>query len=121
VEKVNPDLVARDEKRQIYTVRYAKEGEELTVVSMRNAIFMGLKPTKIILDRDVQIHKLTDQDGIWMTSLPQELEQVDQQSEIKSIGPSASITALRPWHGRASWVPIHALKRAQMRGVARVV
>jgi hypothetical protein len=61
----------------------AKKGEKLTVVSMRNAIFMGLKPSVAVLNNDVTIHRLIEHDGehggTWMTTMPQELEQVNRQ------------------------------------------
>lgn len=57
-------------------------GTELTVVSMRNAIFMGLKPAKLVLAQDTQIHYL-DETGknaaMWMSTIPQEIEQHQRQ------------------------------------------
>lgn len=58
----------------------------LCVVSMRNAIFMGLKPCEMRHGRPLVIHKLryhrrNDEanHGVWMTTLPQEVEQHRRQ------------------------------------------
>lgn len=57
-----------------------KKGEKEIVVSLRNAIFMGLKPASYVLDQDVIIHKLEEGDhGTWMTSHLQEVEQHERQ------------------------------------------
>lgn len=57
-----------------------KAGSKQTIVSMRNAIFMGLKPTAIVLTEDVTIHQLKDKScGMWMTSMFQEIEQHSRQ------------------------------------------
>jgi len=61
-----------------------RKGEKVCVISMRNALFMGLRPTSVILDRDVIVHRLTEMDeegdvGTWMTSMPQEIEQHTRQ------------------------------------------
>jgi hypothetical protein len=57
-----------------------KKGDRVTIVSMRNALYMGLEPASVILDRDVVVHRLTEEEtGTWMTTLPQELEQVTRQ------------------------------------------
>ena len=59
-------------------------GKSLTIVSIRNAIFMGLQPQKLALDAPTTIHKLryhpNDADhGVWMTTQPQEIEQHQRQ------------------------------------------
>lgn len=72
-----PDCASGDIK--ITTKTYPK-GSRLALVSLRNAIFMGLRPTNLLLDRDMVIHELSStKDGVWMTSLPQEVEQAHRQ------------------------------------------
>lgn len=65
------------------TVKEHKVGEKLTIVSMRNAIFMGLKPASAICDRPIYTHWLEQRgggrNGTWMTSMPQEIEQHERQ------------------------------------------
>jgi hypothetical protein len=61
------------------------KGKKLPIVSMRNAIFMGLKPASVILDRDVVVHHLNEHDSNgklvagWMSTMPQEIEQHERQ------------------------------------------
>ena len=57
-----------------------KKGRTVTTVSIRNAIFMGLPPSDMVLDRDVIVHHLYEDDyGHWMSTQPQELEQHERQ------------------------------------------
>lgn len=61
-----------------------KKGDVLDVVSMRNAIFMGLKPCRVMLDRDVLVHWLIESrngkhHASWMSTMPQEIEQHERQ------------------------------------------
>lgn len=51
-------------------------GEETTVVSLRNAIFMGQQPTKATFAEPLTIRKLVYEGGTWMTDHPQELWQM---------------------------------------------
>jgi len=52
-------------------------GTELPIVSMRNAIFMGQKPTKIKFTHPFIIRHLKEEDqGEWMTDSPQEIWQM---------------------------------------------
>lgn len=55
-----------------------RSGSEITVVSMRNAIFdgTGRAPKSFILDQDYYQHILGEQGNIWMTDSIQELEQM---------------------------------------------
>jgi len=55
------------------------EGTELTVVSMRNAIFMGLPHSKIKVNRETVIHHLYEGESLWMSDRPQEIEQAYRQ------------------------------------------
>ena len=65
--------------------KIAKKGDKLTVVSMRNAIFMGLRPTSLLLPCDVLVHWLIENDkngnkiATWMSTMPQEIEQHERQ------------------------------------------
>jgi len=62
---------------EIYT---EPAGSRLPVVGMRNAIFMGLKQTTLVLSEPLHIHRLKQSGyGTWMTSMPQEIEQVTRQ------------------------------------------
>lgn len=61
-------------------VETRKKGDVLDVVGMRNALFMGLKPTKIKLESDVRIHWLEERGKAkWMSTMPQEIEQHERQ------------------------------------------
>lgn len=57
----------------------SKRGEKLTVVSMRGALFMGLKPAKLLLEDDTWVHWLRQNGknghGTWMSTMPMEIEQ----------------------------------------------
>lgn len=53
-------------------------GEPITVVSMRNALLMGMKPMKISFDSPLDTRFLSDKNGVWMTDSLQELWQCDQ-------------------------------------------
>jgi hypothetical protein len=62
-------------------------GSRLPVVSLRNSVTMGIPRASIVLDRDIVIHRLVElytdgsQRGMWMTTLPQEIEQATRQLE----------------------------------------
>jgi len=64
-----------------------RKGSRLSVVSLRNALLMGLPRAAITLERDVIIHRLIEsyadgtQAAMWMSTLPQELEQCTRQLE----------------------------------------
>lgn len=61
-------------------VDFKPAGKELTVVSMRNALFMGLRPTMMTLTAPLGVHTLSENGrATWMTSLPQEIEQHHRQ------------------------------------------
>lgn len=61
-------------------IEFKPAGSKLPVVSMRNALFMGLKPAQLLLDRPLGIHFLREDGvGTWMTSMPQEIEQISRQ------------------------------------------
>lgn len=69
----------RSGKFSVTTKRHEK-GEKLTVVSMRNAIFMGLPPTSCVLSRPAYTHWLKEDDhAMWMSTMPQEVEQHERQ------------------------------------------
>ncbi len=62
------------------TTKRHEKGEKLTVVSMRNAIFMGLEPMSVLLDRPVYTHWLQEEGrAMWMSTMPQEVEQHERQ------------------------------------------
>src|SRR5262249_27863944 len=54
-----------------------KKGTSLCLVSVRNAIFMGLQQSRIVLDHDTEILTLSEEDvsDRWMSTMPQEAEQ----------------------------------------------
>lgn len=57
--------------------RIVPAGQHIPVVSMRNAIFMGQKPTNITFDRPYTIRELHHKrHGVWMTDAPQEVWQM---------------------------------------------
>lgn len=67
-----------------------KRKTKLPVVSLRNALFMGLRATQIEVEHPVYVHKLLehewsnmeckeDKGSLWMTSYPQEIEQHHRQ------------------------------------------
>jgi hypothetical protein len=53
-------------------------GSELTVVSMRNAIMMGWKPTRMTFPDGVTIRELKYEGGTWMSDSPQEVWQMNE-------------------------------------------
>lgn len=62
------------------SIEFKPVGSKLPIVSMRNALFMGFKPTQLYLDRPLGIHFLKEKGlGTWMTSMPQEIEQMSRQ------------------------------------------
>jgi len=62
------------------SVEFKAAGTRLPVVSMRNALFMGLKATVLTLDEPIGVHTLKESGaGTWMSSLPQEVEQHTRQ------------------------------------------
>ena len=74
-----------EQKRGKYqiSIEFYPAGARLPVVSMRNAIFMGLKPTVLTLERPLGVHELRENGhGIWMTTMPQEIEQHQRQLNL---------------------------------------
>jgi hypothetical protein len=59
-------------------IKITPAGEPVTVVSMRNALLMGMNPMKIVFDTPLDTRYLSDKDGVWMTDSLQELWQCDQ-------------------------------------------
>src|SRR5215471_6321218 len=56
------------------------KGHKLTVVSIRNSLFMGMPMSSVYTDRETTIHRLIeDGQGTWMSTLPQEIEQAQRQ------------------------------------------
>lgn len=56
------------------------QGKQMTVVSLRNSIFMGLPSTHITLPQDTVIHHLMEgKRGLWMSTRFQEIEQHERQ------------------------------------------
>lgn len=53
-------------------------GEQITVVSWRNAILMGMQPLQIRMDVPLLTRVLSDANGVWMTDSLQELWQAEQ-------------------------------------------
>lgn len=65
-------------------------GEELSVVPMREALLRGRRPAKIILEKPMVIHELSEEgNGVWMTDLPCELNQAI--GAINFIKPEGSV------------------------------
>jgi len=54
-----------------------KAGERIDVVSMRNAIFMGMKPLAVSFTSPLEVRRLKYDGGTWMTDHPQEIWQMD--------------------------------------------
>lgn len=66
--------------RMQITIHFEPAGARLPVVSMRNALFMGLRRTELVLDKALGIHTLQENGhGTWMSSMPQEIEQHHRQ------------------------------------------
>ena len=73
-------LPERSRYKYSITVEFVPAGTSLPIVGMRNALFMGLKPAKLTVSRPLGIHYLKHKDdGTWMTSMPQEIEQHTRQ------------------------------------------
>jgi hypothetical protein len=54
-------------------------GELLPVVGMRQAALRGLRPVNARLPYDLRVHELrSGEHGVWMTDLPEELNQVEE-------------------------------------------
>ena len=62
------------------TSRVEPKGSVYAVVSMRNAIFMGMEPERIVFQEPTRIHFMKDQHGVFMSTIPQEIEQMYRQS-----------------------------------------
>lgn len=70
-----PMNVGKSGKMQI-EIYVEPAGARLPVVSMRNALFMGLRQTVLTLTEPLHIHRLKQNGyGVWMTTMPQEVEQ----------------------------------------------
>ncbi len=64
-----------DDIRVTHTVYPA--GKRMTVVSMRNAIFQGVRPSSVEFDIDIIVRDLEDEGhGCWMKDDPQEISQM---------------------------------------------
>ena len=50
-----------------------KAGETITVVSMRNSIFMGFKTLNVRLDVPLKVTKLLEEGQLWMSTSLQEI------------------------------------------------
>jgi len=62
------------------TTKFHSAGSILEVVSFKNSVFMGMKPARVrLMDDTISHHLFEDKVGTWMTSLPQEVEQVTRQ------------------------------------------
>ena len=61
----------RDDVKIKHTI--IEKEEPIDVVSMRNAIFMGVQPTKISFIHDIILRTLTYEGGTWMTDSAQEV------------------------------------------------
>lgn len=73
--KNRPILEPRKSGAVEVTQEIIKQGTPITVVSVRNAILMGLKPLSVSLDADLQVDSLVYEGGTWMTTHIQELWQ----------------------------------------------
>lgn len=52
-------------------------GERLPIVGIRQAILRGVSPINVYLHEPLRVHELREQGvGVWMTDLPEELQQV---------------------------------------------
>lgn len=53
-----------------------RRGEKLPVIGMRQALTRGIAPASVTLPFDLVVHSLTEKGGVWMTDLPEELQQI---------------------------------------------
>jgi hypothetical protein len=59
--------------------RVLKAGEETPVVGMRQAVLRGIKPVFAKLKEPMRVHELVHKEhGMWMTDLPEELNQIGE-------------------------------------------
>jgi hypothetical protein len=65
-------------------------GSETPVVGMRQAIIRGMRPSMAIINEPLRVHELVHQDhGLWMTDLPEELNQIAEM--LHNLKPSGNI------------------------------
>ena len=59
--------------------RIIQAGEKVSIIGMRQAFLRGLRPTKGLLSEPLLVHELVHKNhGIWMTDLPEELNQIEE-------------------------------------------
>src|SRR6185295_9754893 len=57
-------------------------GGDVVVVGHRQALLRGISPVIVTLSEPVRIHELHDDEhGLWMTDLPEELNQIGEMLE----------------------------------------
>src|SRR5438552_448534 len=62
--------------------RILKKGSETAIVSMRSALLRGISAKFAKLSRNLRIHELHEEGhGLWMTDLPEELQQIAEAIE----------------------------------------
>jgi hypothetical protein len=71
-----PRTPVYDKDGLVITISKVPAGKPHCVISMRNAIFSGQRPTNISFDADVEIRSLQYEGGEWMTDTPQEIWQM---------------------------------------------
>ena len=60
------------------SVRHRIVKEKTPIIGMRQAYTRGVSPLTVKLTAPLKIHELTEGDGVWMTDLPEELNQIGQ-------------------------------------------
>ncbi|KKK83981.1 hypothetical protein LCGC14_2787930, partial [marine sediment metagenome] len=59
--------------------RIIEAGEKVSIIGMRQAFLRGLRPTRGLLSEPLLVHELVHKNhGIWMTDLPEELNQIEE-------------------------------------------
>ena len=67
-----------------------KAGEKTPVVGMRQAFLRGTRPSSAVLSAPLRIHELVHEDhGMWMTDLPEELNQIEEL--LFTVKPTGSV------------------------------
>ena len=65
------------------------KGDKFDVVSSRESFLTGKKSSVVIFDEPIKVHKLTDQNGVWMTDVPIEVRQM--RDAVKQLRPEGKV------------------------------
>lgn len=59
--------------------RTLKPGDTVPIVGMRQALMRGMRPVNGVVDQATRVHELSHDDhGVWMTDMPEELNQIGE-------------------------------------------